>query len=110
MEGESPIDVYIDVNGQWVSGKKDSKIKWTHLEIPIDKEKYSQTWRVGKADEELFAEHRDRGEWGTLYFSGPQVCMMRTLMMMCFNIVNRMHTLKLAVRRSYVKGLPHMEY
>ena len=74
VEGSFPINVYIDVNGQWVSGKTDSHIEWTHWENnSSDDDLRFRTWRIQKARDEVFAEHRDRAEWGKLYFNGPGV-------------------------------------
>lgn len=74
MKGDFPISIYVDVNGQWVSGKKDSHIKWTHWENnSSDDNLHFRTWRIQKAEDEVFTEHKDRAEWGKLYFNGPGV-------------------------------------
>lgn len=75
VEGTFPINVYIDVNGQWISGKTDSQIKWTHWENnSSDEDLHFKTWRLQKVTDEVFVEHKDRAEWGNFYFNGPGVC------------------------------------
>ncbi|KIW73345.1 hypothetical protein PV04_01475 [Phialophora macrospora] len=72
VSGNVAVDIYMDVNGQWVSGNRGSKIVWgldhTSLE---DKSHGFKTWKVKRAVEQLFTEFQDRSEWGTLYFSAP---------------------------------------
>jgi hypothetical protein len=73
VEGDFDIDIYIDLNGQWVSGNRGSRVMW-ELETPdLDGYKHLKTWKVKRETEELFTEIRDRAEWGTLYFTGPSV-------------------------------------
>jgi Domain of unknown function (DUF5127) len=74
VEGTFNISVYIDLNGQWVSGDRRSSIEWEYIES--DKFTSSvglKTWKVKKQQEALFTEWADRAEWGTLYFSASQV-------------------------------------
>jgi Domain of unknown function (DUF5127) len=68
VTGNTSVGIYIDVNGQWVSGDRGNDIVWAlegHQDI--------KTWRVQRKVEQLFTEYRDRAEWGSLYFSGPSV-------------------------------------
>ena len=72
ISGDVPVDIYMDVNGQWVSGNRGSKIVWgldhTALE---DTTQGFKTWKVKRTVEQLFTEFQDRAEWGTLYVSAP---------------------------------------
>ncbi|RMZ81297.1 hypothetical protein DV737_g2573, partial [Chaetothyriales sp. CBS 132003] len=72
VTGTEDVDIYIDLNGQWVSGNRGSKITWSldqtslgSLAPPL------KTWKVRREVEQHFTEFMDRAEWGTLYFSGP---------------------------------------
>lgn len=77
VEGSFDIDIYIDVNGEWVSGNRGNKITWElserdppkkareDTEVPI------KTWKVKRINEQLLTEISDRSEWGTLHFSAP---------------------------------------
>ncbi|KFY17183.1 hypothetical protein V492_00832, partial [Pseudogymnoascus sp. VKM F-4246] len=73
VEGNFDLSIYIDVNGQWVSGDDGSKIQWEvsggqtqDLGSPPLK-----TWKIRRSEEEELKEKNDRAEWGTLYFTGP---------------------------------------
>lgn len=78
VEGTSDIDLYVDVNGEWVSGNRANTIRW-ELAEPDRKKEVSKdsdatplkTWKVRRSNEELLTEFNDRSEWGTLHFSGP---------------------------------------
>ena len=74
VTGTFDIDIYIDVNGQWVSGDRGSRVTWDlhHSEFS-DKTKGLKTWRVQRETEQLFTEFDDRAEWGTLHFTAPSV-------------------------------------
>jgi hypothetical protein len=64
------IDIYIDLNGQWVSGDRGSEIVWELENAETEKLK---SWVVKRRDELLFTEWSDRAEWGSLRFTGPSV-------------------------------------
>lgn len=65
------IDLYLDVNGQFVSGDRGSRIEWA-LEHTSQKDSAKlKTFRVKRSNEELFTEKWDQAEWGTLHFTGP---------------------------------------
>ncbi len=72
VEGTFDVNVYVDVNGQWVSGKRESLIEWglfQHVAPGLhDKLK---TWQVKRQVEHLFTETNDQPEWGQLHFTGP---------------------------------------
>lgn len=71
VEGSFDVNVYVDVNGQWVSGDRGSRIEWNYIHQDADLADGLKTWRVKRRQEALFTEIRDRAEWGTLYFTGP---------------------------------------
>ena len=74
VKGDADIDLYIDLNGQWVSGDRGRQIVWDFGETPLDnKGENLKTWSFKQRDELLFTEHGDQAEWGTLHFSGPAV-------------------------------------
>jgi Domain of unknown function (DUF1793)/Domain of unknown function (DUF4965)/Domain of unknown function (DUF5127) len=73
VQGDFDVDVYIDINGEWVSGDKQSDIVWEFSstkghgsEVPALK-----TWKIRKSKEADFTEINDRAEWGTVHFTGP---------------------------------------
>ncbi|KJR80362.1 uncharacterized protein SPSK_04957 [Sporothrix schenckii 1099-18] len=85
VEGSFDIDIYLDVNGEWVSGNRDNQIQWGIKEAKhkakADKGFFGdarmsshpiKTWTVSRVEQELFTEFADRAEWGTLYFSAPE--------------------------------------
>ncbi|KAK0636179.1 hypothetical protein B0T17DRAFT_486064 [Bombardia bombarda] len=74
-EGCFDVDVYSDVNGEWVSGNRANDIKW-ELHNPKPKVKGDsgpaiKTWKVTRSTEQILTEFGDRSEWGTLHFSAP---------------------------------------
>lgn len=73
VEGNFDIDVYIDVNGEWVSGNRDNDIEWEFSRPAGSQDGGSsiKTWKVKRRTEQLLTEFSDRSEWGTLYFTGP---------------------------------------
>lgn len=77
VEGNFDINVYIDLNGEWVTGDRANDIEWS-LEQPEPKTKSATTataiksWKVQRRTQQLLSEFADRAEWGTLYFSAPQ--------------------------------------
>jgi hypothetical protein len=66
------VNIYIDVNGQWVSGKPDSAIEWdlTQQEA-VGPSGPLKTWSIKRQREQLLVETNDRAEWGQLHFTGP---------------------------------------
>lgn len=72
VKGGFDVSIYIDVNGQWVSGKRDSLIEWglTEQEAAGSAEKL-KTWSVKRQVEQIFTEEHDQAEWGQLHFTGP---------------------------------------
>jgi hypothetical protein len=72
-EGGFNVDVYIDMNGQWVSGHREQQVSWSRERQTFDNGKGLQTFKVQRREEQLLTEHRDRAEWGSLLFSAPLV-------------------------------------
>lgn len=68
-----PVDIYTDINGQWVSGDRGSKIVWGLDQTAFNEDSaYGfKTWKIKRAVEQLFTEYQDRSEWGTVHFSAP---------------------------------------
>jgi hypothetical protein len=72
VEGKFDVTIYIDVNGQWVSGNRDSVVEWDLTEQEaVGSSKGLKTWKVKKQTEQLFVEVRDQAEWGQLHFTAP---------------------------------------
>ncbi|KAK4204286.1 putative glutaminase [Triangularia verruculosa] len=75
-EGCFDVDVYTDLNGEWVTGNRDNTLRW-ELHEPAGQKKGNgtgtavKTWKVARASEQLLTEFADRAEWGTLHFSAP---------------------------------------
>jgi len=75
-KGDFDIDVYMDVNGQWVSGDRNQDIVWGFEESEekdsvVGEAQALKTFKVKLREELLFTEHGDRAEWGELHFTGP---------------------------------------
>ena len=74
VKGSFNVDIYIDLNGQWVSGDRGSKVVWDFHQAELTKDnKGLKTWMVKRETEQLLTEWNDRAEWGTLHFSAPLV-------------------------------------
>ncbi|KIX06470.1 uncharacterized protein Z518_04446 [Rhinocladiella mackenziei CBS 650.93] len=72
VSGNVPVDIYMDLNGQWVSGNRGSQIAWGLSHTALEGISYGfKTWQVKRDIEQLFTEFQDRAEWGTLHFSAP---------------------------------------
>lgn len=72
--GDFDINVYIDVNGQWVSADRGTDIVWGLEESRNEDDKHLRalkTFKVKRKNELHFTEHRDRAEWGELHLTGP---------------------------------------
>ncbi|CAE7013578.1 hypothetical protein P3342_003799 [Pyrenophora teres f. teres] len=72
VEGTFDVDIYVDVNGQWVSGKRESLIEWglfQHVAPGVNER--LKTWQVKRQVQQLFTETNDQPEWGQLHFTGP---------------------------------------
>lgn len=74
VKGSFNVDVYVDLNGQWVSGNRGSFIQWELAEQKLGgSDAGLKTWKVRRETELLFSEFRDQAEWGTLHFTAPSV-------------------------------------
>lgn len=73
VKGDHDIDIYVDLNGQWVSGNSESEIVWELVDNGFEDVKSLKTWKIRRKDEEKFVESSDRSEWGTLHFTAPTV-------------------------------------
>lgn len=66
------MNIYVDVNGQWVSGKRESLIEWDlNQQEGVGSTKGLKTWSVKRQVEQLLTETNDQPEWGELHFTGP---------------------------------------
>ncbi|KAJ5723387.1 hypothetical protein N7488_001422 [Penicillium malachiteum] len=75
VKGEEDVNIYIDIDGRWVSGDTGSRINWewdtVNVESTKNKNPSLQRWQIRRENELLLSEIRDRAEWGTLHFTGP---------------------------------------
>ncbi|KAL8754958.1 MAG: hypothetical protein Q9199_003967 [Rusavskia elegans] len=72
VKGSFNINLYVDLNGQWVSGNRGSQIMWELAHQQLGKsDKGLKTWQIRRETELLLSEERDQAEWGTLHFTGP---------------------------------------
>lgn len=72
VKGALDVNVYVDVNGQWVSGKQESVIEWDFSEQRLSKSQHGlKAWKVQRQHQELFTETDDQPEWGRLFFTAP---------------------------------------
>ncbi|KAK4541413.1 hypothetical protein LTR36_008014 [Oleoguttula mirabilis] len=71
VKADFDLDIYVDVNGQWVSGNRGSDIVWSLEETDYEDAEHLKTWKVKRRTEQLFTEWNDQAEWGTLHFTAP---------------------------------------
>lgn len=72
VEGNLNVGIYIDVNGQWVSGFPDADIEWALSQQKGDSASASlKTWTVQRKEQRTFNEYNDQAEWGQLHFTAP---------------------------------------
>lgn len=76
MTGGLDADLYVDINGRWVTGHE-NVITWDLSYASLDgDEKVLKTWNVRRETEQLFTESQGGGnaqaEWGTLHFSAME--------------------------------------
>ncbi len=68
------MNVYVDVNGLWVTGHRGNKIVWELDQSELGEHgKGLKTWKLRRETEQLLTEHEDRAEWGTLHFTASSV-------------------------------------
>ena len=93
VKGSFDLGVYIDVNGQWVSGNRGNKVVWDlHQSKLGDSEKGLKTWKVKRETEQLLTEYSDQAEWGTLHFTAPSVSFASTVNMQKLNTIRTCST------------------
>ena len=74
VKGSFNVDIYVDLNGQWVSGDRGSFIRWDFAHQELGGSNVGlKTWTVERHTNLLFSEFRDQAEWGTLHFTAPSV-------------------------------------
>ncbi|KAH6669111.1 hypothetical protein F5X68DRAFT_249259 [Plectosphaerella plurivora] len=77
VKGSFDVNLYVDINGMWASGSGESQIIWELAQpgTDVSQETRSKTqaksWKLARQEQLLLSEHWERGEWGTLYFTGP---------------------------------------
>ncbi|KAL8706596.1 MAG: hypothetical protein Q9225_007934 [Loekoesia sp. 1 TL-2023] len=79
VKGGFNVNIYVDINGQWVSGNRGSRIVWELDQRQLgDSNKGLKAWKIRRETELLLSEERDQAEWGTLHFTGPSVSYLHT--------------------------------
>lgn len=76
IQGDDNVNVYLDLNGRWVSGDAGSPISWQYDVMDFGQRKQKQglqRWQIRRQNELSLSEINDRAEWGTLHFTGPAV-------------------------------------
>ncbi|KAL2813505.1 hypothetical protein BDW59DRAFT_154794 [Aspergillus cavernicola] len=73
VDSEVTVNVYMDINGRWVSGDLASEITWQYdtVRVSAGTSPTLQRWRLQRETQVLLSEIRDRAEWGTIHFTGP---------------------------------------
>ena len=67
------VDIYVDVNGQWVSGDRGARISWGIDQHTFEDGHGLKTLCFQRETEQLLTEFSDRAEWGTLHMTAPMV-------------------------------------
>jgi hypothetical protein len=84
VQGNVDVNVYMDIDGRWVSGDGGSHLNWQWDTLEVEDETNNksnnkkqksglQRWQIRRDSELDLSEIRDRAEWGTLHFTGPDV-------------------------------------
>lgn len=74
VTGNVDLNVYVDLNGQWVSGDRGSQLVWNFDHIKPQRGGLNlKKWQFSRQNELLVSEFADRAEWGTLHFVAPTV-------------------------------------
>jgi hypothetical protein len=73
VEGNMNISVFVDINGEWVSGSRQNEIAWTLDKSGVsgDSKDSIKSWKISRHTQQLLTEFDEQAEWGTLYFSAP---------------------------------------
>lgn len=90
VQGDVGVNVYMDLNGRWLSGNAGSQISWNYDTLNTQADKAGlPRWQIQRQTELLFSEINDRGEWGTLHFIGPPVCIAEAFPGLTADLYNR---------------------
>ena len=108
VTGDTYVDIYVDVNGQWVSGDRGSQLTWEFYQEKYQKGRGLKTMTFRRDTEQLLTEINDRSEWGSFYFTAPLVST-STILTLAPN-VSRMFTTKSAHLRCSAIALPLLEH
>ena len=73
VQGNFNISIYLDVNGQWVTGDRGNRLAWGFQEQEFPSKNGLKTFSIRRETEQLFTELNDRAEWGSLSITGPSV-------------------------------------
>lgn len=80
IQGSVDVNVYMDIDGRWVSGDRGSQLNWQWDTLDVEDEMSNnkknsglRRWQIRRDAELDLSEIRDRAEWGTLHFTGPDV-------------------------------------
>lgn len=73
VEGSTDVSLYVDINGEWVSGNRDNKIEWGLVRTENNDSGRTpiKTWSITRRHEQLLTEFYDHAEWGTIHISAP---------------------------------------
>ncbi|KAL4820896.1 hypothetical protein BDW67DRAFT_73916 [Aspergillus spinulosporus] len=72
-ESEVTVNVYLDINGHWVSNDANSKITWQFEteRASLQSSPTLQRWTLQRENQLLLSELHDRAEWGAIHLTGP---------------------------------------
>ena len=73
VHAEFDVAIYVDVNGQWVSGDRGQTIVWDFDQQNFDNGGGLKTMSFRRETEQILTEFADRAEWGSLYITAPSV-------------------------------------
>ncbi|ODQ51653.1 DUF1793-domain-containing protein [Saitoella complicata NRRL Y-17804] len=65
VEGTAELSIYIEFNGMWATGDPGGVLTWQ-----VSKHDNTRIIDIGRQEERLFTETRDRAEWGRFYLIG----------------------------------------
>ena len=71
VDGPVDVDVYTDLNGQWISGDRGNTVEWGLEYHNLDGKHSVKSLFMKRQKQEPLKEINDVGEWGTLYFTAP---------------------------------------
>lgn len=71
VAGPVDVDIYTDLNGQWVSGDRGKEVVWGLEQHNFDGKHRIKSLYMKRETEEPLREINDMGEWGRIYFTAP---------------------------------------